>query len=85
MLGGSLDLRHDAETLKYRLRTEANMTLRALALALNRDPSTVSMVVSGRRASAPITAAILDLLGEDDPASLWPSKFSRHQQSEGQK
>ena len=84
MLGGILNLRHDAETIKFRLRTEANMTLRALATALGRDPSTISMVISGRRLSAPITRAILELLDEDDPAALWPSKFAQVEKSEGQ-
>jgi len=71
-----LDLRYDAEVIKFRLRTEAKISLKDLAKIIGCDPSTVSMIVSGRRTSASITTAILDLLGEDDPATLWPTKYS---------
>ena len=57
-----MDLKPDAALLKYRLQSEANMSLKQVALRIGRDPSTVSMVISGRRKSAPIMKAIFDIL-----------------------
>lgn len=52
----------DAELIKYRLRSEANLSLKQLSKLLNRDPSTISMVIHGRRKSAPIMRAIFAIL-----------------------
>ncbi|MDF1671586.1 MAG: helix-turn-helix transcriptional regulator [Roseovarius sp.] len=56
----------DAYLIKYRLLSEANLSLKDLAKKLKRDPSTISMVIHGRRKSAPIMQAIADIL---DPKS----------------
>ena len=52
----------DANLIKYRLLSEANLTLKDLAAKLKRDPSTISMVIHGRRKSAPIMQAIAEIL-----------------------
>ena len=52
----------DANLIKYRLLSEANLTLKDLAAKLKRDPSTISMVIHGRRKSAPIMQAIVAIL-----------------------
>ncbi|WP_299938222.1 helix-turn-helix transcriptional regulator [uncultured Pelagimonas sp.] len=52
----------DANLIKYRLLSEANLSLKDLAKKLKRDPSTISMVIHGRRKSAPIMQAIADIL-----------------------
>lgn len=51
-----------AAEIKYRLATEANMTLTKFAKEIGRDPSTVSMVIHGRRKSKPIMDAISEVL-----------------------
>ena len=56
----------DANLIKYRLLSEANLSLKDLAKKLKRDPSTISMVIHGRRKSAPIMQAIAEIL---DPTS----------------
>jgi transcriptional regulator with XRE-family HTH domain len=58
----NMDLKPDAALLKYRLKSEANMSLKQVALRIGRDPSTVSMVINGRRKSAPIMKAIFEIL-----------------------
>ena len=57
----------DANLIKYRLLTEANLSLKDLAKKLKRDPSTISMVIHGRRKSAPIMQAIADILDPTSP------------------
>ena len=52
----------DGNLIKYRLLSEANLSLKDLAEKLKRDPSTISMVIHGRRKSAPIMQAIADIL-----------------------
>lgn len=61
-LGDTMDQKPNADLIKYRLRSEANMSLKELAIKLNRDPSTISMVIHGRRKSAPIMNAIFEIL-----------------------
>lgn len=82
-LEGELDVRYEAEVIKFRLKTEAKMSLKDVAKTLGCDPSTVSMVVSGRRSSSSITSELLKLLKEDDPAALWPSKFASRKNQGG--
>ena len=65
-LEGSMQQKPDASLIKYRLQSEANLSLKQLAKKLKRDPSTISMVIHGRRKSAPIRQAIADIL---DPTS----------------
>lgn len=55
----------DANLIKYRLLSEANLSLKQLAKKLDRDPSTISMVIHGRRKSAPIMKAIFAILDPD--------------------
>lgn len=54
-----------AETIKFRLRMEADMSLRDVARRLDCDPSTVSQVLAGKRKSRRILKEIADLLSED--------------------
>lgn len=68
-----MDQKPDAALIKYRLHSEANMSLKQVAKRLNRDPSTVSMVIAGRRKSAPIMKAIFDILDASQVAHLEPA------------
>jgi len=58
----------DAELIKYRLRSEANISLKKLGKILGKDPSTISMVIHGRRKSAPILKAIFEILDANKEA-----------------
>lgn len=51
-----------AEEIKFRLKTEAGMSLAQFADSINRHPSTVSMVIHRRRTSSPIMAKIVETL-----------------------
>ncbi|MDX8355577.1 helix-turn-helix transcriptional regulator [Cognatiyoonia sp. IB215182] len=62
-----MDQKPDAALIKYRLRSEADLTLKLLAERLDCHPSTISMVINGRRKSAPIMNAIFEIL--DSPTS----------------
>lgn len=64
-LEGSMQQKPDASLIKYRLQSEANLSLKQLAKKLKRDPSTISMVIHGRRKSAPILKAIFEILDPD--------------------
>lgn len=58
-----------AETIKFRLKTEARMSLCDVAKKLGRHPSTVSLVLNGTRKSWPVIVAVAEILG-DDPDDL---------------
>ena len=62
---GHMEHRPDANLIKYRLRAEANLSLKQLGKLLGKDPSTISMVIHGRRKSAPIMKAIFEILYQD--------------------
>lgn len=62
-----MDLEPDPELIKYRLRSEANLSLKQLGKRLGKDPSTISMVIHGRRTSAPIMRAISAILDPKTP------------------
>lgn len=51
-----------AAEIKFRLATEAGLTIAQFAATINRHPSTVSMVIHRRRTSARIMAKIAETL-----------------------
>lgn len=60
-----MEIRGTAEIIKFRLRTEAGLTIKELASRLGRNPSTISLVIGGHRKSLPVITEIAHLLGED--------------------
>lgn len=60
-----MEIRGTAEIIKFRLRTEAGLTIKELASRLERNPSTISLVIGGHRKSLPVITEIARLLGED--------------------
>lgn len=60
-----MEIRGSAEIIKFRLRTEAGLTIKELAIRLGRNPSTISLVIGGHRKSLPVITEIARLLGED--------------------
>jgi transcriptional regulator with XRE-family HTH domain len=60
-----MKIRNTAEVIKFRLRTEAGLTIKDLAKNLGRSPSTISLVICGHRKSFPVISEIARLLGED--------------------
>lgn len=60
-----MEIRGTAEIIKFRLRTEAGLTIKELAAHLGRNPSTISLVIGGHRKSLPVITEIARLLGED--------------------
>ncbi len=60
-------MKQDAHLIKYRLLSEAGLTLTALAHKINRDPSTISMVIHGRRKSSYVMDAISNILDRHAP------------------
>lgn len=55
-----------AEEIKFRLKTQAGFSLRSFAQSIGRHPSTVSMVIHGRRQSQPIMNKIEQALKKAD-------------------
>lgn len=51
-----------AAEIKFRLATEAGLSIAQFAEKINRHPSTVSMVIHRRRTSGPIMAKISETL-----------------------
>lgn len=60
-------MKQDAHLIKYRLLSEAGLTLTDLASKIKRDPSTISMVIHGRRKSAYVMDEISKILDPDTP------------------
>lgn len=71
-----------AETIKFRLKCEAGLTIRDVARQLERHPSTVSLVLHGIRRSRPVVLAIAEILG-DDPDDL-TSFLDQHPVKQGE-
>lgn len=51
-----------AAEIKFRLETEAGLSIAAFAATIGRHPSTVSMVIHRRRTSGPIMTKIAETL-----------------------
>jgi IS30 family transposase len=62
-----------AAEIKYRLETEAGLSIAAFAARINRHPSTVSMVIHRRRTSNPIMTKIAETLEAARSAQRQPS------------
>ncbi len=63
-----------AAEIKFRLATEAGLSIAQFAEMINRHPSTVSMVIHRRRTSGPIMAKIAETLQAARSKSLHAPK-----------
>jgi plasmid maintenance system antidote protein VapI len=62
-----------AAEIKFRLETEAGLSIAAFAAIIERHPSTVSMVIHRRRTSNPIMTKIAETLEAARSAQKQPS------------
>lgn len=74
-----MPIRKEAEEIKYRLRIEAGLTLAQFAERIERDPSTVSMVINGRRTGSYVMQKVSETLNDrfGEPTSGQISKTAK--------